>query len=198
MRKGTVCYPSIRYGDEWPLCEGLAGLPGCILWLFKVRQDQIHIIILCFLELFIKPWLSCCVKVSGQMTCTGFTLQLGETCLSLPRGISGYQKTYSGERGGMTSYGLTSQWGEVAMLLMASCFGNWKLQWVSKSVSYAGFIFQGLISAKECLKGNHVAFDKYMRYLEDNHPRERTRLSKQTWLRVTGSTDLVLRDLQRR
>ncbi|XP_027058667.1 transmembrane prolyl 4-hydroxylase-like [Pocillopora damicornis] len=56
----------------------------------------------------------------------------------------------------------------------------------------------GLISEKECLKGNHVAFDKYMRYLEDNHPRERTRLSKQTWLRVTGSTDLVLRDLQRR
>lgn len=99
MRKGTVCYPSIRYGDEWPLCQGLAGLPGCILWLFKVRQDQIHIIILCFLELFIKPWLSCCVKVSGQMTCTGFTLQLGETCLSLPRGISGYQKTYSGREG---------------------------------------------------------------------------------------------------
>lgn len=61
-----------------------------------------------------------------------------------------------------------------------------------------GFIFQGLISEKECLKGNHVAFDEYMTYLEDNHPRERTRLSKQTWLRVTGSTDLVLKDLQRR
>lgn len=89
----------ICYDDEWPLCQGLAGLPECILWLFKVRQDQIHIIILCFLELFIKPWLSCCVKVSGKMTHTGFTLQLGEICLSLPRGISGYQKTYSGGRG---------------------------------------------------------------------------------------------------
>lgn len=56
----------------------------------------------------------------------------------------------------------------------------------------------GLISEKECLEGNHVAFDQYMRYLEDNHPRERTRLSKQTWLSVTGSTDVVLRDLQQR
>ena len=94
-----VCYPLICYDDEWPLCQGLAGLPECIPWLFKVRQDQIHIIILCFLELFIKPWLSCCVKVSGKMTHTGFTLQLGEICLSLPRGISGYQKTYGGGRG---------------------------------------------------------------------------------------------------
>lgn len=43
-----------------------------------------------------------------------------------------------------------------------------------------------------------MAFDQHMRSLEDNDPQQRTRLSQQAWLRVTESTDPVLRDLQQR
>ena len=48
------------------------------------------------------------------------------------------------------------------------------------------------------MEGDHLAFDQYMKKLEDDHPRYRTRLSQQTWLRVNGSTDSVLKDLQER
>jgi len=43
-----------------------------------------------------------------------------------------------------------------------------------------------------------LAFDHYMRDLEDRHPRQRSRLSQQTWLKVTGSTDPLLQELQER
>ena len=48
------------------------------------------------------------------------------------------------------------------------------------------------------MKGDHVVLDRYMKKLENNHPRYRTRLSQQTWLTMTGSKDAVLRDIQER
>ena len=59
-------------------------------------------------------------------------------------------------------------------------------------------VFLGLISPTECLEGDHLAFDRYMRDLEDRHPRQRVRLSQQTWLKVTEGTDPVLQELQER
>ncbi|KAJ7337216.1 L-ascorbic acid binding [Desmophyllum pertusum] len=56
----------------------------------------------------------------------------------------------------------------------------------------------GLISQTECLEGDHLAFDQHMKSIEDNNPLQRTRLSQQAWLKVTGSTDPVLQDLQKR
>lgn len=43
-----------------------------------------------------------------------------------------------------------------------------------------------------------MAFNDHLRYLEDRNPQQRTRLSQQAWLKVTGSTDPVLRDIQER
>ena len=48
------------------------------------------------------------------------------------------------------------------------------------------------------MEGDHVVLNQYMKKLEDNHPRYRTRLSQQTWLTMTGSKDAVLRDIQER
>ena len=48
------------------------------------------------------------------------------------------------------------------------------------------------------MEGDHVVLDRYMKKLENNHPRYRTRLSQQTWLTMTGSKDAVLRDIQER
>lgn len=56
----------------------------------------------------------------------------------------------------------------------------------------------GEISLTECMEGDHVVLDRYMKKLENNHPRYRTRLSQQTWLTMTGSKDVVLRDIQER
>ncbi|KAL9975420.1 hypothetical protein ACROYT_G012581 [Oculina patagonica] len=56
----------------------------------------------------------------------------------------------------------------------------------------------GLISKTECIEGDHLAFNSHIRFLEDRNPQQRTRLSQQAWLTVTGSTDPVLRDLQER
>lgn len=41
-----------------------------------------------------------------------------------------------------------------------------------------------------------MAFDRYVTHLEDSHPRQRTRLSQQTWLKVT--TDPLLQEVQER
>lgn len=57
---------------------------------------------------------------------------------------------------------------------------------------------KGEISLDECMEGDHLALDKYMRNKEENHPRHRARLSQQTWLRMSGNTDLVMRDLRER
>lgn len=57
---------------------------------------------------------------------------------------------------------------------------------------------EGEISLNECMAGDHLVFDQYMKNLEDNHPLHRTRLSQQTWLRLGGSTDAVLRGLRER
>ena len=43
-----------------------------------------------------------------------------------------------------------------------------------------------------------MAFNDHLKYLEDRNPQQRTRLSQQAWLKVTGSTDPVLRDIQER
>ena len=44
-----------------------------------------------------------------------------------------------------------------------------------------------------------MAFDRYLRDLEDKHPQQRVRLSQQTWLKVTDEdTDPVLQELQER
>ena len=57
---------------------------------------------------------------------------------------------------------------------------------------------KGEINLDECMEGDHLALDKYMRNKEENHPWHRTRLSQQTWLKMSGNTDLVMRDLQER
>lgn len=54
----------------------------------------------------------------------------------------------------------------------------------------------GFISKTECLEIDHLAFDRYVTHLEDSHPRQRTRLSQQTWLKVT--TDPLLQEVQKR
>ena len=48
------------------------------------------------------------------------------------------------------------------------------------------------------MEGDHAVLERYMKKLENNHPRYRTRLSQQTWLTMTGSKDAVLRDIQER
>ena len=51
---------------------------------------------------------------------------------------------------------------------------------------------------KECREGDHGLLDTHMYDLEKNHPQHRSRLSKQTWLTVNGSTDPVINQLQER
>lgn len=56
----------------------------------------------------------------------------------------------------------------------------------------------GEISLNECMEGDHVVLDRYMNNIVEEHPQQRTRLSQQTWLQMSGTSDSVLRDLQDR
>lgn len=56
----------------------------------------------------------------------------------------------------------------------------------------------GDISLNECMDGDHLLVDQYMKKVENNHSKHRTRVSQQTWLQLRGSEDPVLRHLQER